>query len=368
MDDQHPAAPASSPDNQALDKQAGASHVFSPGRVATAVLIAVAIVGLAWLSVELTRFFMLVFASVVLAAIFDAIAGWLCRISGMSRSIALLLSVFGIIAVFVAAFSLFGTQLANEFDTIRETVPRALQNVEGFLQRYGWGEKVRDLAQIGSDDMSLIISQAGGYALAAGSGLADFLLVLVGAIFLASDPGTYRRGLLFLIPAKAEETAALTLDDASRGLRGWMIGQAVSSLVVAALTWGGLALLGVPASGGLGLIAGLLDIIPMVGPVIAGVPAVLLAFTVSPMTALWTLVLFLVIQQLQGNFLQPMIQKHAVDVPPGVLLFAVFAAGLTFGFLGVLLSGPLTVVFYVMVQRVYVRTILGKPIKVAGKE
>src|SRR3546814_18489790 len=86
-----------------------------------------------------------------------------------------------------------------------------------------------------------------------------------------------------------------------RSLKGWRVGQAVSSLVVAALTWAGLALLGVPAAGGLGLIAGLLDVIPMIGPIIAGVPAVLLAFTVSPITALWTLILLLAIQQLQGN-------------------------------------------------------------------
>ena len=119
-------------------------------------------------------------------------------------------------------------------------------------------------------------------------------------------------------------------------------------------------LLGVPASGGLAIIAGLLDVIPMVGPVIAGVPAVLLAFTVSPMTALWTVVLFLIIQQLQGNFLQPMIQKQAVDVPPALLLFAVFAFGLLFGFLGVLLAAPLTVVVFVLVRRLYVQTLLGK--------
>ena len=83
---------------------------------------------------------------------------------------------------------------------------------------------------------------------------------------------------------------------------------------------------------------------------------------------LHNLILFLVIQQLQGNLLQPMIPKHAVDVPPAVLLFAVFAAGVLFGFLGVLLAGPLTVVVYVMIQRIYVCTLLGKPIKVAGHE
>lgn len=339
-----------------------------PARVAAITLTVLAIVAVAWMAVELTRFFMLVFAAVVLGAVFDAMASWLHRRTGIGRSLALALSVAGIVALFVGVFALFGSQLADEIDTIRQKIPAAIQNVEAFLDRYGWGDRMRNLTQIGSDDASRLLSQAGGYALAAGSGIADFVLVLVGAIFLAGDPATYRRGLLLLLPPKAEATAALALDDAAHGLKGWMVGQAVSSVVVAALTWAGLAALGVPAAGGLGLIAGLLDVIPMVGPVIAGFPAVLLAFTVSPATALGTLILFLVIQQLQGNFLQPMIQKQAVDVPPAVLLFAVVAAGLLFGFLGVLLAAPLTVVVYVLVQRIYVKTLLGKDIKVAGRD
>lgn len=341
---------------------------FGPGRIAMAALIVIAIVGVAWLAITLTRFFMLVFAAIVLGAIFDAIASWLVRRTRVGRGIALALSVAGIVAIFAGAFILFGSQLAREIDTIREQVPQALRGVEAFLDRYGLGARVRELAEVGSKDVAQLASQAGGYALAAGSGIADFVLVLVAAIFLAGDPATYRRGLLLLMPVSAEKTASLALDDASRGLKGWMVGQAVSSLVVAALTGAGLALLGVPAAGGLGLIAGLLDVIPMIGPIIAGIPAVLLAFTVSPATALWTLILFLVIQQLQGNFLQPMIQKQAVDVPPAVLLFAVVAAGVLFGFLGVLLAAPLTVVVYVMVQRIYVKTLLGKNIRIAGAD
>lgn len=341
---------------------------LSSGSVAKTTLIIVAILGLAWVVVELARFLMLVFAAVVIAATFDAIAGWLCRKSGIRRSFALAVSVICVIAVFVGAFAVFGSQLAREFDTIRETVPRALAGLQSFLDQYGMGDDARRLVEEGGKDFTQFAAQAGGFALAAGSGLADFVLVFVAAIFLASDPATYKRGVLLLIPRKSEKLADTTLDDAHQGLRGWMIGQAVSSLVVAALTWGGLALLGVPAAGGLGLIAGLLDIIPMIGPIIAGIPAVLLAFTVSPMTALWTLVLFLGIQQLQGNFLQPMIQKHAVDVPPALLLFAVLAAGLLFGFLGVLLAAPLTIVCFVIVRRVYVEGMLGKEIDNAEAE
>ncbi len=336
------------------------SKSFSPASVARATVIVVAIVGVAWLLIELTQLFLLVFAAITIAAVFDVLAGGIRRKTGMSQNFALALSVSLMLLLFVGAFALFGAQIAGEFATLQETLPKALKGFEAFLDQYGLGDQARNLISSGSNDASELISRAGGYALAAGSGLADFVLVLVGAIFLASNPAVYRRGLLKLLPAKAEQPVAEAMDDARNGLTGWMLGQAISSLVVGALTWIGLLVLGVPASGGLAIIAGLLDVIPMVGPVIAGVPAVLLAFTVSPMTALWTLLLFVMIQQLQGNFLQPMIQKRAVDVPPAVLLFAVFAFGILFGFLGILLAAPLTVVAFVAVRRLYVQEMLGK--------
>jgi predicted PurR-regulated permease PerM len=338
------------------------------GRVATIIVMAVAILGAFWVLLKLSGLLLLVFAALVLAAIFDKMTRTISARTRLGRGLGLGLSVLLLLSVFAGVFWLFGTQLARELDTIRESIPPAIEQVRGFLERIGLGGPIRDMLEQGSGDLSKLLSRAGGYALSFGSGVANFVLVFVGAIFIASDPAVYRRGLLLLVPQRAEDTVAAAIDDASRGLSGWMVGQAVSSLVVVALTWGGLKLLGVPAAGGLGLIAGLLDVIPMIGPIIAGVPAVLLAFTVSPATALWTIILFLVIQQLQGNFLQPMIQKQAVDVPPAVLLFAVVAAGVLFGMLGVLLAAPLTVVVYVMVQRIYVQTLLGKPIKVAGRE
>ena len=337
-------------------------------QIARATVIVVAVIGAAWLMIELTQLLLLVFASIIIAAIFDVLAGGIRRATGIGQNFALSISVLSLISIsvlslillFVGAFALFGTQIAGEFATLQKTLPTALRGFEEFLDRYGLGDQARNLISSGSSDASELVARAGGYAIAAGSGLADFVLVLVGAIFLASNPDVYRRGLLLLLPAKAEVPVGEALDEARHGLTGWMLGQAISSVVVGALTWAGLGFLGVPASGGLAIVAGLLDVIPMVGPIIAGVPAVLLAFTVSPMAALWTLLLFLVIQQLQGNLLQPMIQKRAVDVPPAVLLFAVFAFGVLFGFLGILLAAPLTVVAFVAVRRLYVVGMLGK--------
>ncbi|MBB6227003.1 putative PurR-regulated permease PerM [Polymorphobacter multimanifer] len=344
----------------------GRSHMME--HTATRTIIVIAVLAVAWLLVELSVFLLLVFAALVLAAVFDTITRGLMRVLPITRGLALALAVLLLLAVFAGTFTLFGTQLADQFETITESIPPAIAQLRDFLDRIGLGEPARQLVDGGTRDLSRFAGDAGSYLLSAGNGIANIVLVLVGAIFIAGDPGAYRRGMLLLMPKRAEPVMDAALDDAARGLSGWMVGQAVSSLVVALFTWGGLALLGVPASGGLGLIAGLLDVIPMVGPIIAGVPAVLLAFTVSPATALWTLGLFLLVQQLQGNFLQPMIQKQAVDVPPAVLLFAVVAAGVLFGFLGVLLAAPLTVVVFVMVQRIYVRTLLGKKITIAGEK
>jgi predicted PurR-regulated permease PerM len=352
----------------AAEPSGSKAATMSAETVARSALIILIIVGFCWLIIELNRFLLLVFAAIVLGAVFDAITDWICRWTGISRSFGLAISIIGFLSVFVGAFALFGTQMASEFDTIRQTVPSAVEGLQGFLDSYGMGGAVTQLAELGSEDVSRIFSQAGGYALAAGSGVADLVLVMVGAIFMAINPGVYRRGFLLLIPSKTEPVVELALDDASKGLRGWMLGQAISSLLVGALTWAGLALLGIPAAGGLSIIAGLLDAIPMIGPIIAGVPAVLLAFTVSPLTALWTLLLFLGIQQLQGNFLQPMIQEHAVNIPPAVLLFAVLGFGLLFGFLGVILAAPLAIVSFIFVQRIYVKAILGKTINVGGED
>jgi len=335
---------------------------MSSAQIARATAIVIAVIGVALLMVELSRLLLLVFASITIASVFSVLAGTIRRKTGISQNIALSISVFLLILLFAGAFALFGTQIAGEFTTLQTTLPTALKGVEVFLDRYGFGDSVRSLISQGSSDASELVSRAGGFAVAAGSGLGDFILVFVGAIFLASSPDVYRRGLLLLLPEKAEDSVGAALDDARKGLSGWMLGQAVSSLFVGALTWIGLMLLGVPASGGLAIIAGLLDIIPMIGPFIAGVPAVLLAFTVSPMTALWTLLWFIIIQQLQSYLILPMIQKRAVDLPPAVLLFALFAFGMLFGFLGVLLAAPLTVVAFVAVRRIYVKGMLGKDI------
>lgn len=339
------------------------ARYWTLSRVAAAAVMVVAIIAVALLLVRLSSFLMMVFGAVVLAVVFDAIARALCSVLPIGRGWSLGIAVVLLLGAFVGALVLFGAQLTSEFDTIRQSLPSGIDQLQAFLERMGLGNAANGVLEHGRDSFSGLTSKIGTYMLALGNGLTNLVLVIFAAVFLSADPAVYREGFLHLVPNKGVDVVNEALGDVGEGLNGWMKGQVVSSIVVASLTSAGLAALGVPSAAGLGVIAGLLDVVPMIGPVISGVPAVLLAFTQSPATALWTVVLFLVVQQLQGNFLQPMIQKQAVDVPPAVLLFTVVAAGTLFGFIGVLLAAPLTITVFVLVKRIYVKTLLGKDVE-----
>ena len=149
--------------------------------------------------------------------------------------------------------------------------------------------------------------------------------------------------------------------EAGHSLRGWLIGQSIGMAVAGTLTWLGLWALGVPLAGLLGTIVGLLNFIPVLGPLIGAVPAVLLALTESPTKALWVIGLVLAVQNAEGNFLTPMVQSRTADIPPALLLLVQVLAGGLFGLLGIALAAPLTALGLCWRKRGYVEGWLGWP-------
>ena len=106
---------------------------------------------------------------------------------------------------------------------------------------------------------------------------------------------------------------------------------------------------------------------PFVGPIVAAVPAVLLALASDPASAIWVVALYLLVQQIEGNIITPLFQKRAVELPPALLLFSLVACGLVFGMAGVLFAEPLTVVIFVLVKRLYVREALQTDTPIPGE-
>jgi hypothetical protein len=139
--------------------------------------------------------------------------------------------------------------------------------------------------------------------------LGDVRIITFVAIYFAAQPYTYIDGIVTLVPKRKRARAREVLDEIGTTLSKWLFGKACSMLVVGAATALGLWLLGVPLALILGIIAGLLDFIPYLGPLMAGVPAVLMA--------LYTIGLFAAIQLAEGYLLQPLVEQKTVNLPPG---------------------------------------------------
>jgi predicted PurR-regulated permease PerM len=137
--------------------------------------------------------------------------------------------------------------------------------------------------------------------------------------------------------------------------------------IVGVITWAGLALIGVPLALTLGLLAGLLNFVPYVGPIVSAIPAVLLALLDGSRTAGWVALLYLGVQLLEGYLLTPLIDQRTVRTPPALLLTSQVIAGVTLGALGVVLAAPLLAVALVTVKLLYVEDVLGDDVEVPGE-
>jgi predicted PurR-regulated permease PerM len=108
----------------------------------------------------------------------------------------------------------------------------------------------------------------------------------------------------------------------------------------------------------LGLLAGLLEFVPVIGPIVSAIPGLLLAFTQGPQTAVYALILYVAVQQIESNVLTPLIQRWAVELPPVLALLSIVAGGLLFGVLGVIFATPMAVVVMTLVKHLYVEDTL----------
>jgi len=129
-------------------------------------------------------------------------------------------------------------------------------------------------------------------------------------------------------------------------------------LTVGLITWLGLLLLGVPLALGLAFLAFLLEFIPVLGPIAAAVPAILVGLSVSPMLGLWVTLLYIGIQQVESYLLLPLVQRWALHFPPALSLIGILVFGVLFGWVGVLLAAPLMVATTVWVRKLYLESIL----------
>lgn len=323
------------------------------------------VVGLlvAW---QVSQVLLLVFAGVVVATILLSIADLFSHWTPLSQRWGLRLSILLLIALVGGVPLMFGVRVTGEFDNLVRSIPDLVDNAGQQLGIEDLSAQVNGVWSGAWQDG--IFSSLAGYTSNAVGILTSVVLVLFGGIFLALDAPTYREGVLKLVPSPRRDNAREVMSEAGKALRLWLLGQLLAMVVVGGVTVAGLMLLGMPSALALGILAGLLEFIPFLGPILAYGVALLVALTVDFNMVIWVTALYVVLQQVESNILVPLIQKRTVEMPPALGLFALVAISSLFGPLGLLLGVPLTVVAIVAVKHLYIRDVLKEETRMPGDQ
>jgi predicted PurR-regulated permease PerM len=220
-------------------------------------------------------------------------------------------------------------------------------------------EVIKTLRQQISDPLRAIMRVLFPFISTTLAAIAAIILVLFIALYIATEPGLYRRGLLHLVPRKHKARYDEVLDEIGTSLRQWLIARLIAMLAIGAITAGVLALLRIKAWAALGVLAGLLEFIPFFGPIASAVPAIGVALVDSPQKALYVVLAFIAIQQIEGHVITPLLLEKRVDVPPVLTILGVAGMGATMGIAGILIAEPLIVVMLILFRRLYVEDAVG---------
>ncbi|MDQ3556391.1 MAG: AI-2E family transporter [Gemmatimonadota bacterium] len=316
------------------------------------------IFGLAILFVFVWRFFWLVhnalflgLISVLIAIVIAAPARLLAR--WVPYQVAFGVSVIGFLSLIGGTLVAVMPQVIEQVGLLAAQLPAAADALTVWIEQRTGAEPGSGTAPRVQAQLTEYVGRFVPLAFNIIGAVLSFFAVLILAIFLAAQPGVYRDLLLRAVPAGSRDRWARVYDEAGSNLKLWVIGKAVTMLLVGIATWVGLLLFGIPGALALGVLAAVLEFIPNFGPTIAAVPAVAAAFLISPMKALYVAIFYFVLQQIQSAVTVPLVERKAVNIPPAALLAWQLMLVIGFGFLGLFVATPLLAVVAVALRILY---------------
>ncbi len=301
---------------------------------------------------------LLVLASVLLAVYFHGFAHLLTKIKipeKISVFVAVLFNVL-LIAVF---FWFVGARLSSQVTQLSDTLPATIDNAQQKISSLPLGDKlIQYLQSSGTSQKTMAIAKqffSSGFGI-----VSDLYIIILMSLFFTASPSVYTKGVVALMPSQqAKDKCGELLQELNTVLKKWLKGQIIGIVFIAALSAGGLLILGLPLVFSLSLIAGLLNFIPNFGPIIALIPAVLIAFTQSGSKALIVIGIYTGIQIIQSAVQQPLVQKKMVNIPPALTIIGQVAMGALGGFWGILLATPIVAIVMTIVDKLYLKKSMG---------
>ncbi|MFD0795415.1 AI-2E family transporter [Mucilaginibacter litoreus] len=296
---------------------------------------------------------LLLLAGILMAVYFHGCAGLMNKWLHIPYKAAVFLSVFLNSVLMIAFLWFVGARLEQQITELSETLPRTIGHAKEWLRGSPIGTKALDYLSVSADSGKTFSIAKQLFSSSFGI-LSDLYIIILLGLFFTAGPGVYKRGIIKILPPAAKEKGSKVLDELYKVLKNWIKGLLFGFVFIAVLTGLGLYIIGMPLILTLALIAGLMNFIPNFGPIIALVPAFLLALTDGITTALIVAGLYTGIQVVQSAVTQPLIQKKMVNIPPALVVFGQVAMGLLGGFWGVLLATPIIAILMTLVNKLYV--------------
>jgi predicted PurR-regulated permease PerM len=317
----------------------------------------------------------LIFAGMLLGVALNAMTNLLGRVVRLPHSLRLTIVCLVLAGLLSGVVFLGGATIAQQAAVLSDTIKSQLVGVKAFLERNGVDTSFLELgnstaasaaspasATSGAPAHNLpspgaiassggaIVTQTLKLLLGTVSAVGNFFIVLFLGLTFAAQPAVYRKGLLFMAPAQYRARTTVIVDRIGETLERWLIAQILTMFAVFLVTWIGLSIIGIQSSFILGIQAGLLAFIPTVGALLGGLIVVLASLASGWVAAASAFALFLGVHALESYILTPIIQRHALDIPPATLFAFQILLGVVFGIWGLALALPLTAIAKVMID------------------
>lgn len=302
-------------------------------------------------------------AALLICALLELGADPLMRWLGAPRYLALAISGVVILAVIAGTIYLFGSRMSAELQDVLQRASSGQNNIINTIQGSPLGKQLLGHIQEGFNFIGILPSV---FKISVGL-ISAIVVAIIAGVFFAAQPQLYLTGIVQLFPPRMHARVEETIDAVGTALRLWLLGQLIEMLMIGALSTLAVWLIGLPSPFALGMIAGVAEFVPYVGPIVSAIPAILVAATQGLHPVIWTLVAYALIHQVEGHLIMPSIQRYMVFIPPGVILLGIVAIGSLFGAVAIPLASPLAVLIFVLIKKLYVRDTLGEDSAIPGE-
>lgn len=342
-------------------------------RTAIAIALASLAVVLLVSMYQVASLLLLLFAALLVGVLLQGISSFIEERTPVPYKVALGLVMLVGLGLTVLGSWLIFPAAADQMQQFSQQLPEAIAKLKESLAGLPGGQALASYIPVGADSVTTLLAEVENVAprlarffTSSFGAIGDFVIIFVVGLFLAVDPGLYRDGLLRLFPTDKRDRTDEVIHEVVSSLQGWLTGRLSSMLLIGVIVGLGLWALGVPFAFTLGLLAGLFSLVPNFGPILAFIPAFLIAWMHGGISlALYVMLFYGAAQGVESYVITPLIQKKATSVPPAMLLSMQVLLGFTAGLIGLLVATPLLVALIVLVKEIYVEEVV-EPVSLKG--